>query len=181
MMKNKAFLGSLFAKEQRYKLIMILGVIGIALIFLSDTLSSGDDKESTATQTQASSEDPDEYAARTEKKLCKILSGIESVGSCDVMITVGSATEYVYAENTDRSTETADGSTRESCKSEVVFTEEGGERQALVKKIIRPQISGVIVVCEGGGDVKVRERVINAVSKLLDIPSANICVECRNT
>ncbi len=179
MNKNRSPLSGLLGKQNRYKLIIALGVIGIALIFLSDILAGHSSEQDAAAEAQTTNEDPDEYARVTEKNLCRILSRIESVGRCEVMVTVGSATEYVYAENTDRTTDTADGSTRESLRSEVVFTEEGGSRQALVKKIIRPQISGVIVVCEGAGDVKVRERVINAVSKLLDIPSANICVERR--
>ena len=50
----------------------------------------------------------------------------------------------------------------------------------LVKKIIRPKISGVVVVCGGGGDITLKERVIKAVSAALDISYARICVEGKS-
>lgn len=37
----------------------------------------------------------------------------------------------------------------------------------------------VIVVCEGGGDVRVAARITELVGALLDVPSNRICVEQR--
>lgn len=180
MMPELKKIGSLIKKEQRYKLILFIGILGIGLIFLSDMLSSDKEKEQASPSESTVSNDPDEYARKMEKKLSKILGSVSGVGDCEVMLTIGGTTEYVYAENISRSTDLKDGGSEETYKNEIVFTEEGGEKEALVKKVIRPQISGVIIVCDGGGDVKVKERVIKAVSRLLDVPSDKICVECRN-
>ena len=180
MMPELKNIGSLIKKEQRYKLIFLIGILGIGLIFLSDMFSSDKEKEQTSSTESTVSDDPDEYARKMEKKLSKILGSVNGVGSCEVMLTVGGTTEYVYAENISRSTDLKDGENEETYKNEIVFKEEGGEKEALVKKVIRPQISGVIIVCDGGGDVKIKERVIKAVSRLLDVPSDKICVECRN-
>ncbi len=172
--------GALLKKEQRYKLIFFIGILGIGLIFLSDLMSQDKETKQPDSSDSTVSEDPDLYAKRLEKKLSDILGSVSGVGDCEVMLTVGGTTEYVYAENISRSTDLKDGASEETYKNEIVFTEEGGEKEALVRKVIRPQISGVIVVCDGGGDVKVRERVIKAVSRLLDVPSDKICVESRN-
>ncbi len=54
-------------------------------------------------------------------------------------------------------------------KNEIVITDNDGKKEALVRKIIKPQICGVVIVCEGGGDIKVNERVLKAVSTVLGI------------
>ena len=63
--------------------------------------------------------------------------------------------------------------------NEIVITDNDGKKEALVRKIIKPQICGVVIVCEGGGDIKVNERVLKAVSTVLGISSSKICVEGR--
>lgn len=42
-----------------------------------------------------------------------------------------------------------------------------------------PQVCGVAVLCEGGGDVRIAARITELVSALLDLPSNHICVEQR--
>ncbi len=50
---------------------------------------------------------------------------------------------------------------------------------ALAETICLPQVCGVAVLCEGGGDVRVAARITELVSALLDLPSNRICVEQR--
>ena len=50
---------------------------------------------------------------------------------------------------------------------------------ALEETIYLPQIRGVAVLCEGGGDVRVAARITQLIGALLDIPSNRICVERR--
>jgi stage III sporulation protein AG len=45
-----------------------------------------------------------------------------------------------------------------------------------VKKIQTPEISGVVIVCEGGGKSKVCEKIYRAVSTALGIPTTKIYV-----
>ncbi|MBR1422392.1 MAG: stage III sporulation protein AG [Ruminococcus sp.] len=170
----------LLSKEQRYKLVIFIGLLGIALIFISDIISDTDKDVSSDIGTVQSSEDPDEYSADIENRLEKVLATVSGVGQCDVMVTVSSTTEYIYAENVTGSTDNNGEDNEQSYKKEIVFIEQNGEKEALVRKTVRPQISGVMIVCEGGGDVKVKERVIRAVSTLLGVSSDKICVEGRN-
>ena len=170
----------LLSKEQRYKLVIFIGLLGIALIFISDIISDPDKDTSSDIVTVQSTEDPDKYSADIENRLEKVLATVSGVGQCDVMVTVSSTTEYIYAENVTGSTDNNGEDNEQSYKKEIVFIEQNGEKEALVRKTVRPQISGVMIVCEGGGDVKVKERIIRAVSTLLGVSSDKICVEGRN-
>ena len=57
-----------------------------------------------------------------------------------------------------------------------VIIDKGSEKEALVKKINNPSISGVVIVCEGGDDPKVCEKLYKAVSTALNIPTSKIYV-----
>ena len=56
------------------------------------------------------------------------------------------------------------------------MTDKDGNQYALTTKKNMPQISGVIVVCEGGNNPQIKSSVISAVCTLLGIGSNNICV-----
>lgn len=47
------------------------------------------------------------------------------------------------------------------------------------RRVCVPQVCGVAVLCEGGGDVRIAARITELVSALLDLPSNHICVEQR--
>ena len=116
---------------------------------------------------------------KIEAELKMLLEQIDGVGSCEVMVSVEGTTEYVYAENISRYTDEADDRKSDKLDEDIVIIENGSDKQALVRRVIRPQISGVVVVCEGGGDIRVNERVLKAVSTALNISSGRVCVETR--
>jgi len=52
---------------------------------------------------------------------------------------------------------------------------------ALTETVCQPQVRGVAVLCEGGGDARVAARITEIVGALLDLPSNRICVEQRKS
>ena len=159
-------------KENRTKLLVIIGLVGILLIFLS-TFFENDSKYEQASEASASVyDDTEKYKAQLEAEIKEMVSNISGVGDVMVMITFNGTTEIVYAEELLKDT----NSDSVSFKNQYVLVENDGDKEALVKKINKPQVCGVAVVCEGGDDVRVAERVVKAVSAVLDVSSANICV-----
>lgn len=88
-----------------------------------------------------------EYEALLESRLSEILSHIEGIGNLNVMVTLETSEKNEYLKSGDSP----------------VFIE-------------TPKIRGVIVVCEGGNNVIVREKVISAVSGVFGINSTHISV-----
>jgi stage III sporulation protein AG len=43
-----------------------------------------------------------------------------------------------------------------------------------------PQVQGVAVLCDGGGDVHIAARITEMLSALLALPTNHICVEKRS-
>ena len=61
-------------------------------------------------------------------------------------------------------------------ENEIVMTEETGAKYPVVEKTLRPVVQGVVVVCQGAGDITVVSNITNAVSVVLNIPSNRVCV-----
>lgn len=133
----------LFDNEKIKKLIIISGIIGIGLIFISsyidfDSMPKSDkDKEFSVTT----------YSTEIENDLQTVISQIQGAGETKVLLTMENSVEYVYLK--DSTTKT---------------------------KEIEPLIRGVLVVCEGGDDPVVVERITDAVTKALDISTAKVCI-----
>lgn len=162
-------------------ILLVIGLIGIGLIFLSEFLPSGNG--STNTTSVISS---DTYSKQLETKLKGIIGQINGVGNVDVMVTVESGVEYVYEQNvktTDDKSQDSDSSGRNQTQensnqetSAIIIDKGSGGQEALVKTEIQPRIQGVVVVCDGGEDPVVKENIVNAITVALNITSNQVSV-----
>ncbi|MBR1739506.1 MAG: stage III sporulation protein AG [Ruminococcus sp.] len=170
------FLGRLTSSSKRVKLTAAIGIAGIVLILLSELIPAKKPSQKTGTNAAAQDETL-VYKKQLEQELTELISHIDGAGECRIMITLEGTTEYIYAENVSRYSDTDGTKLSEKYDGSIVFSDSGGSRQALVRKVIRPQITGVLIVCSGGGDTAVRERVMRAASAALGLSTARICVE----
>ena len=130
--KTGSKLKSMLDSKKIRNIIIVVGLIGIGLIFLSNwvdfgSLTSGKGDEAFSVKT---------YSTK-----------IQGAGKTEVLLTMENSVEYVYLDNSTTKT-----------------------------KEIEPLIRGVLVVCEGGDDPVVVERVTDAVTKALDISTAKVCI-----
>lgn len=166
-------LKEMLSSKNNMKIYIVIGIVGILLILLSEFVPQQKDNTQTNQPTTFSSEN---YIATLEKKTQSIISSIDGVGECQVMITIKDSNESVYAKNVDEQN-------RQGYYSEnneyVLYEGEDGETPVLIKQYY-PQIQGVVVVCDGGDNDKVKEQIITCVSSLFDISSSHICVSKIN-
>ena len=175
--KIKKKVKELLNGEKRLKIIVAIGLIGIALIFMSTLFEGGDeDNKDEAVPNDIVSTDTSAYKKQLEKELYELLSRISGVGEVKVMITIEGTTEDVYAEELSTDKNVTSDKTSESYENKIVVVENNGNKEALVRKIVKPQVSGVAIVCQGGDNLSVQERVYKAVSTVLNIPTSRICV-----
>lgn len=148
------------------KMLIAAGLLIMMLIIFSDSFDKKE--EDGISRINADFSTSDKYSQEAEERLSEILSSIEGVGKVKVLINIISTEEYVYAEEYRQST----GST----ENEIVIIDEGSSKEALVRKVKIPEVGGIVIVCEGGDDPKVCEKVYQAVSTALKIPSNRIYV-----
>lgn len=87
------------------------------------------------------------YESSLEQRLTSILSEIEGVGNVRVMVTLETTEQTEYGKNAD-----------------------------MLISVTAPQVRGVIVVCDGGDSVTVKEKVTDAVRGVFGINTLHISV-----
>lgn len=161
--------------DKRLKIIVVIGILGVALLLASEMLISDEASIQDSVNVNVSAE---EYTKTLEKELSVILSKIDGAGECSVMITMDCGVETIYATQEDSSYDVdGDSESRDNSVSYVILNNSSNGKQALVIKEIQPKVRGIIIVCEGGGNSIVKMNIINAVSSAFDISSTKISVQ----
>ena len=169
------------------KVILILGFAGIALVFLSGLFQNHDSK---ATNAQAEEESTkttaQEYTQQVEKSLTELIGNINGAGSVKVLVTLERNTQYVYATEEKKTTQsTQDQAANATVKNQendsretkyILVKGADGSQQALAVTEVEPIVKGVVVVCEGGNQPAVQKDIIDAVTTALNLSSARVCV-----
>lgn len=175
-----------YTKSPKFvKGLVVVGLVGIVLILLSD-LFQGKAVDNQQPTTEIQYVSLAEYENQLEQGLAEIISSIDGAGKTRVLLTMESTVEQVYATNKNlaqnNSTNSSNGNLPSSdndtqAESTYITVElsDGTEQTVLVKEI-QPKVRGVLVVCAGGDDSIVREKIIDAVTKALDISSSKVSV-----
>ena len=165
------------------KTIVVIGIAGILLILLSSVLGSSKKNEINKTEREITAE---EYKAILEEDIKKTVRDITGSKNISVVITIESGIKYAYAdikEETLTETQEKENTKTDSGLKEnyiTVKTADGGE-QALIVTTEMPKVRGVAIVCDGGDNEYIFEKIQNAVTAALDISSKRVYICGRNT
>ncbi|MCD8328596.1 MAG: hypothetical protein LUC25_05805 [Ruminococcus sp.] len=165
-----------FKKNKKLCVIVIVGVLGMILILLSELFDSSDKDVQSETVSDDYYSTSTAYKDKIQSELLSIIKKIDGVGEVDILVTVDGTTEYVYAEELDTQSNESDDSQSEDYNNKVVIIDEDGNQKPLIKKIVEPNVTGVLVVCSGGDRYEIIEKVYRAVSTALNIPTSSVCV-----
>ena len=153
-------------KEIAVHVIVILGLLGIGCILLSSFKPTP--KPEPQQETEFSVED---YRIQLQSQLEDMLHSIAGVGSVQVLVTIGGSEQYHYAQEDEKLV------TDQQVRTNNTYVTIGGSnKEALVESVSHPQITGVVVVCDGGSSNIVKESVYQAVSVACGIPTGSIFV-----
>ena len=146
-------------------------ILFFGLLLLLATLSGGTDgTEPSGTEVG----DLSRYTAVLRTELEGLLSRMDGVGRCTVLVTFSDGGETVYAVDGDRS----EGDGRFSEKQEHVLV--SSRSDGLVISVRTPAVAGVAVICDGGDRASVKSDVTEVLSGILGLPSSRISVKKRS-
>ncbi len=165
-------------KVRKSSIILLLGFGGMLLILLSQLTgvpkAAGQEEKGSENHAEA-------YRTELEARLLSLIQKMDGVGKAELMITMDSGTEYLYVNEEKTSTDETEDADQESNKTQRRESNEKsvtvlGGTEALLQKEKEPTVRGVIVICEGGDDIKVERQITDAVTAALHITSARVCV-----
>ena len=185
---------------QRYFLVIL--AIGIAFMLISNLFQTGSsgDKEAPVLGSVNSGEkdaavfgqkkvegsgEMADYEATYENQLKETLEHIVGVEDVTVMINLDATETKILEKNTVVQSQQTDEVDREGGKrkvedmsrdEQVVIVRNGEQETPIVLKTKKPEIRGVLVVAKGAENLKVKQMVIEAVTRVLDVPNHRVSV-----
>ncbi|SER49127.1 stage III sporulation protein AG [Salipaludibacillus aurantiacus] len=195
-------------KKVRLSYFIVLILIGVFMMLIGSFLqkeeasepvitaleaeSNGEEEKETAVfKSENKAEDKglkDEFEAYYEKQLKQALEEVVGVSNVTVMVNTAGSSKNIYEKNEqtkEQHTEETDreGGTREvtdtSKDEQVVIVRSGDKEEPLIIQQKKPEISGVLIVANGVDNIQVKTWVVEAVSRVLDIPSHRVSVMPR--
>ena len=148
---------------------MLILFFGLLLLFAA--VAGGREASDTS---EGETADFSRYAIALREELEDLLSRMEGVGNCTVLITFSDGGERVYAVDGDRSE--GDGKVSEKQEHVLISSRSDG----LVISVRTPAVSGVAVICDGGDRASVKSDVTEVLSGTLGLPSSRISVKKRS-
>lgn len=169
--KDKAL--ALFNNDtKKVKIIVGIGLLGLVLILASQIFENNGNNTKNTSNDNTAVISYDEYTQSLENKLTSLISSIDGVGECKVMITLENTKESVYATNYDNKN---DADSNNSKGEYVIYDSNNGEAPILIMEYM-PTVKGVSVVCSGGDNTVIREKIISLVTSLFNISTNRVSV-----
>ncbi len=172
--------------KEKWLMILAAGVCLMVLALPTGKKSSGTEPGAeSAGDIRAEGDWARSYERELERRVEDFLKTVDGVGEADVMITVKSSEEKVFrvdrsvSDSSTEETDSAGGSRRVSSGSQeenTVLTGSGGGESPIVEKELMPEIEGVAVSADGGGDARIQAEISAALEALFHVPQHKIRV-----
>lgn len=180
--------------------ILILGLVGILLIILNNIFSASkegsemdrpyeeqqtEEIQVSNTETQDGTATVKELEKSFEADLEEMLNKIQGVSEAEVMVNLNSTDVQVYEKNIIKGQQTTDETDKnggirkiedQTEETQVVFVRQGDREVPLLVTTKKPDVSGVFVVAKGADHATVKKWIVEAVSRVLDVPTHKVSV-----
>ncbi|MDE3839542.1 stage III sporulation protein AG [Bacillus methanolicus] len=190
-------------KPGKYHYLLLVLLFGAAIMLISNMLYSGNastpdmqvfnNKEANkAEEVPAFGQKKSEkkslmqhYEEAYETQLKEALEGILGVDDVTVVVNVDATEKQILEKNfvtqSQTTTETdREGGTRkveDASKDEQLVIVRNGEKEIpIVVETKKPEIRGVLVVAKGADNIQIKKWIIEAVTRVLDVPSHRVAV-----
>lgn len=164
--------------------LLVVGLVGAILLVISFPTDRKNTQPVKEPEKTVAEESVTSTKQSIERKLEEVLSQVDGVGRVKILITYKSSSEKVVLQDleTDTSTEEeTDGSqTRKNndrnIREETVYDKTDSGETPYVVKELEPEIEGVLVAAEGGGNSQTAKNISDAIMALFNIEAHKIKV-----
>ena len=141
-------------KNKKIWIIILFAAVGIILLLVGG-------ENTTKTEDKKSEQMLSEYSKDVEEKIKELCSKVKGVSEVSVAVSFESGFEYVYAREDD---------------GDLAMIGSGSSKSAVKIKEKMPVISGIGIVCRGGGDPTVQKKLLDLISAAFGISSNKIYI-----
>ncbi len=168
-------ISAFFDNFKSKKIIVILGIIGIALIFISSVLPENKPKEKTENT------DISTYTENLQTEVQQMVKKITGAKRVSVVITLDTGITYNYADelktaDTDKTSSGSSDMTYSSEQKKTIITDAEGNQRAVIINEYLPLVRGVAVVYSGENDESANEKISAALKAALAVSTKQIFI-----
>ncbi|HIZ82410.1 MAG TPA: stage III sporulation protein AG [Candidatus Mediterraneibacter pullistercoris] len=185
--------GEKLPRKDQLLILLLVGILLLVIVFPSPSGGAGDEEDADRTVSAGNMSAEagllGEYEAYLEEKTAGVLKEVEGVGEVTVMITLKSGGQKIIEKDQASSVQTtseedSSGGTRttedtSSDKTSVYAQEADGSSTPYVSKELSPEIEGVVVIADGGGDAVTAQNITEAVQALFGVEAHKIKIMKR--
>jgi stage III sporulation protein AG len=194
-------------KASKYQYLLLVLVFGAAIMLVSNMLFKDEGANASLPAFKGEEQKEEEvpafgqkqtgenklisdYEAHYENQLKEALEGMMGVDDVSVIVNVDATEKKVLEKNTTSQSQTTDETDREGGKRKVedqskeeqlVIVRNGEKEVPIVVETKKPEIRGVLVVAKGADNIQVKKWIIEAVTRVLDVPSHRVAVMPKKT
>lgn len=196
-------------KKNKYQYLLLVGLFGALIMLANNILFSEDtskddaiatfqnqtvpqvDVEAFGNKTGGTGNDTiSDYESAYEAELKEALEQMLGVNKVTVIVNVDATDKKVLEKNTVTQTQTTDETDREGGKRKVedasideqlVIVRSGEKEGPILIETKKPAIRGVLVVAQGAENIQVKKWIIEAVTRVLDVPNHRVAVMPKKT
>ena len=164
-------------KKDQWLIVFLAGVL--LLVIAIPTGSNKDDSDDTKKMLSQETNDSDKeewsYETQLEERLEEILRHVEGVGQVQVMITLKDSGEALVEKDVESSSQTTDesdgtaGVKQQQSSESTVYENQSEDGKPFISKETAPEIEGVLVVAQGGGNAATAHNISEAIQALFNI------------
>lgn len=190
--------------SKKTKYLMIIALIALLLMVLGNAFTSTSNKagnnpiienqqndqvKETISKESATELIVSELEESYEKDLQEMLNNIQGVSEVEVMVNLDSTNVKVYEKNLIKGQQITDESDTnggirkvedQTEETQVVLVRQGDQEVPLLIQTEKPKVRGVFVVAKGVDHATVKTWVIEAVARVLDVPTHKVSVMPKN-
>jgi len=157
------------SRYRRWVLPIVGAILGILLLVFGSRSEKQEETETDASVLMGNeSLSAEAFADATEEKIVAICSGVSGVGEVRAVVTLEGGYRAVYASDVQGSDS--------SYRNETVLTGSGSSEKAILVGYDAPRIVGIGIVCTGGDDPAIKQRITLLVSAAFDVSANKIYV-----
>jgi stage III sporulation protein AG len=187
----------LFTKNGKFnknQAIIVVALIGIAVMLVSNLSSASEDnyvatlndeKDVAAFGQSSSPKTMAEYEDHYENQLREILEETVGISDVSVMINLDGTEMQVHATNIKTQMQNTDETDSQNGKrkvkdvsndKQVVIIRVGDKEIPVVVRTEKPVVRGVIIVAKGADNMQVKQWIVEAVTRVLNVPAHKVSV-----
>ena len=173
--------GAMLPKKNHLLILFLVGMLLFVAVFpfpTSDQTDGDTGENASAAAVSKSSTALGEYEDYLEAKTAEVLKQVDGVGEVTVMITLKSGGQKIIEKDQSGSSQTTEEEDSEG-GTRTVEEESDGSSTPYVSKELSPEIEGVVVIADGGGNAVVAQNITEAVQALFGVEAHKIKIMKR--